>query len=314
MKIIVFFIALLFASQSYAESITLYSQGTDLENAKKTAFKNAIETVCGVDVLTKREHLNNEVSYDNIATHSHCRIRDYKVLETYNDPYRIKIQVQIQNTKKDDRFFSEGNGYRFSLNLQESLDDFNREKQSGDDLIKLAFKDYPYHAYNITNIQDPYITSNDRKNLYLIVDYKLTWNYNFIKSMRNVLDFVSSNTGNNKVVIMAKDTNVILLGSKTIHYINDVDRYDLIKQQFSIDKEFRVRVRVRDTAGKTIIDTCHLPKYKQGSMFYHLNYNNNLTVFGNDIDVDKIIIKINVPLSSIFDVSVDVAAAKDCKL
>ena len=314
MKIIVLLIGLLFSNLSFsAETITLNSYGTNFENAKQQAFRTAIEKVCGVEVLSKREHINSQIEYDNVATHSSCRVTDYKVLETYNNPYMIKIQVKIHDTRKDDRFFAESNEYRFNLNLQESLDDYYREKQSGDELIGLIFKDYPYQAYNITNIKDPYITSDHGRNLYLIVPYKLTWNYNFIASVRNVFNNVSSNAGSGKIVIMAKDPKSILLGKKTVHYINDIDRYNFIKDQFSDDNEFRVQVKVKDNRGNLVIDTCHLPKYKQGSMFYNLNYNGNLTIFGNDEDYDNIVIKINVPLSAIFDVSVNVSAAKDCK-
>lgn len=315
MKIIVLLAGLFFSQLSYSsETITLISYGNDFESAKQQAFRTAIEKVCGIEVLSKREQFNDKVIYDNIATHSNCRVTDYKILETSNNPYKITIQIHVHNTKKEDRFFAESNDYRFSLNLQESIDEYHKEKESGNELIKLAFKDYPYQAYNITNIKDPYITNDQARNLYLVVPYKLTWNYNFIKSLRNIFDYVSSNVGNGRIVIMAKDPKAILLGKKTVHYINDYGRYDLIKQQFSNDREFRVLVKVRDNKGNIVIDTCHLPKYKQGSMFYHLNYNGNLTIFGNDEDYDNILIKINIPLSSIFDVNVSIAAAKDCKV
>lgn len=315
MKIIVALAVLFFSGLCLStETVTLYSTGNNLEDAKQIAFKTAIETNCGVEVLSKREQLNDKVTYDNVATHSSCRVVDYKILETLENPYRIKIEIKLQNTKKDSRFFSESNDYRFTVNLQESLNEFNREKESAHDLIKLIFKDYPYHAYNINKFEDPYITSDNNKGIYLVVPYKLTWNYNFIKSVRNALDYVSSNAGAGRIVIMAKDPKDFLLGKKTVHYISDYDRYDLIKQQFSDEKEFRVQVKVRDINGNVVIDTCHLPQYKQGSMFYNLNYNGNITVFGNDQDIDNIVLKIDIPLSRIYDVNVNVAAAKDCKL
>lgn len=297
-----------------ATSVTVYGVGTDRESAKRDAFRTAIENVCGIKVLSKRENFNDKNIFNEVLTHSTCRVISYKILEETNNPHTIKIDVTLHNTQLEDRLHGESNGFRFSGELKDHVEGYYKEKQTGDQLINLAFRDYPYRAYNLKQTKKPYITDDHFRNLYLVIPYKINWNYDFIQTMRDIFSNVDSRRGSAKITIVAKDPKAWMLGQRNDYYINDYSKLALIKEKFTGDNELRIRVQARDNKGKRILNICYSPEYKAGGIFYSVGVSRELTIFGNDVNEGQLEIRLNFPAEVIYDLSVDVAADRDCKL
>lgn len=297
-----------------ATSVTVYGYGADRESAKKDAFRSAVENICGTKVTSKRENFNNQSEYNKVHTYSTCRVIDYKILEEQQDPYRLKISVVLHNAREDDRLHTESNELRFTPNLGNQVEQYKLEKQEGDELIDLVFRDYPYNAYNLEQVKQPYIIDDYYRNLYLIIPYRLKWNYDFIESMQDTFSTVDTRYGDAVITVKAKNPKSFLLGKKTHYHFNDYSRLDYIKSKLTGDHEMRIRVKARDSKGKNILNICYSPEYKQGGIFYSVGVNKEMTVFGNDTNTGQIQIRLNMPAEVIYDLTVDVAAERDCKL
>lgn len=297
-----------------ATSITVYGHGTDRESAKKDAFRTAIEKACGTKVTSKRESFNQRNNYNKIHTYSTCRVTDYKIIEEQSDPYILKIEVTLHNTREHDILLEESDQLRFTPNLKSNINEYNREKNEGDELIDIVFRDYPYNAYNLETIKEPYIVDDNYRNLYLIIPYRIKWNYNFIVSMEDIFSSVDTRNGDARITVMAKNPKNFILGKKTHYHFNDYTRLDHIKSKFTGENELRLHIKARDHKGKNILNICYSPEYKQGGIFYSVGINKELTIFGNDVNIGNIQIRLNMPAEVIYDLTIDVAAERDCKL
>lgn len=296
-----------------ATTVTVYGYGSDRESAKQDALNTAVTNVCGKAVVSSREHFNNNTR-DGIAVYTSCRVSKFQILE--NEDGRIKVRVTVIDNKSSHRLFSESNS-RMQFDgdqVRSQIDDLQREQKQGDKLVDEIFLDYPYKAYNLSSDKKPYITSDENRNIFLMVPYDLTWNYNFITAMNETFSNIKNRKGYGVITVSAKNPDNLLLGKKDNYYIDDWTRFNHIKSKFMYDNELRLKVKARDHKGHNAINVCYSPDYKAGGIFYSIGVSDELTIFGNDRNRGTIKIKLTVPADVIYDIYVDVVAERDCKL
>lgn len=312
--IAIILIALLANLAVGSTSVTVYGYGSDRELAKKDAFKTAIENVCGVAVLSDREHFNSNTTHNQVLSYSSCSIQSYEILEYKNN--RMRIKVTLANNKISRRLHSESN-HRLQFDtfrVKDQLDTWRFEQIEGDKLIDEVFRDYPYRAYNLNNAGEPYLTSDGRRNIYLMVPYDITWNYNFVSAMNDTFSLFGTKRGQGSISVTSKDPKNKIFGSRSNYHIDDISRLEHIKSKLSNQNEMRLKIMARDSSGKNILNVCYNPEYKAGGIFYSIGVRDNLTIFGNDRNKGTVQINLTFPADVIFDVYVDVVADRDCKL
>jgi hypothetical protein len=311
-KLIVAFLAIVYSVVVGASTVVVYGVGTDRESAKKDAFRNAIENVCGTAVLSDKKIVNQKVEKNQIITYSSCYVENYKILNDYGD--KLQIQVTVKSNQISSRLFSESNQEsKFDSNsIKSQFDTLKEQRQQGDKLISAVFEDYPYRAYNLNKVKDPYIESDSRRNIYLMVPYDLTWNYNFITAMNQTFQLFNTKNGYGMITVMAKNPKNLILGKRNFYYLDDLERLDFIKSKFSYENDFRLKIQARDNRDNIIIDVCYRPAFQTNGNFYSIGMKNQLTIFGNDRNNGTVRIKLNTPAELIYSVTIDVVAAKDC--
>lgn len=297
-----------------ATSITVYGYGADRESAKRDAFRTAIENVCGTAVLSDREHFNNNTVHDKIVSYSSCRIEQYEILEDHGN--RVRLKVTLSDLRSSDRLFSKSNSrWQFDGDkMRAQLDSIKQEQRDGDEFIDSIFRDYPYRAYNLNKTKDPYVTIDSDRQIYLMVPYDIRWNYNFIKAMLNTFTMLETPQGKGLITVVAKNPDDLILGRTDKFFINDLHRLEYIKTKFTNQNEMRLNIKARDTRGKQVLNICYNPEYKAGGIFYSIGVDRKLVIFGNDNNAGTLRIKLTFPADVIYDIYVDVVAARDCKL
>lgn len=297
-----------------ATTVTVYGYGSDRESAKQDALDTAVTNVCGKAVLSNREHFNGSTNHDKVSVYTSCRVSRFDIL-SYDDN-RIKVRVTVSDNKSSHRLFSESN-HRLEFDgnqVRNQLNDVRREQNRGDRYIDEIFRDYPYHAYNLHSNVKPYITNDANRDVYLVVPFELTWNYNFIVAMSETFSQIKNKRGLGVISISAKNPDDFVFGKKTNYYIEDWVRFNHIKSKFVLDNEMRLNVKARDKKGSPVINICYSPEYKAGGIFYSVGVSDELTIFGNDRNRGDIKIKLTTPADMIYDITVDVVAQRDCKL
>lgn len=314
MKIAAFAASLLAANLAVgATSITVYGYGTDRETAKQDAFKTAIENVCGSNILSSREHFNGVTTHNKVLAYSSCRVKSHSVLEVYDD--RLLVSVDIEKLILSDRLSNQSNNRNVFDNVQlsEQIRSYKEEKIAGDNLLAEIFRDYPYHAYVLKPTRTPYIVTDSARNFYIMVPYDLRWNYNYVKALRETMLLMAQPSGVGTVKIVGGG-HKSFWGDSLNYNLNDVQRIDNIKNYMRGKNELRLQVSARDYTGKHVFDVCYSPEYRAGGIFYSIGVPNNIAIFGNDRQRGEVKIRLTMPIDSIYDVNVDVVAARDCKL
>lgn len=297
-----------------ATSVTVYGYGSDRETAKQDAFKTAIENVCGVAVLSDREHFNGNTTHNKVLSYSSCRVKKYHIIEFVDN--RIKVEVTLTNSNVSSRLHSESNE-RLTFdnnNVREQLNSLRNQQQNGDRLIDEVFRDYPYRAYNLNNVKSPYFFSDERRNVYLMVPYDISWNYNFIVAMNETFSMFKSRKGHAAITVTAKNPKNFILGRKDYYLIEDLETLDHIKSKFGSDNEMRLKINARDTSGKSVVNVCYNPEYRTGGIFFSTGIHDELSIFGNDRNAGLIKINLTIPAEVIYDITLDIVAQRDCKL
>lgn len=315
------FIALVALSTSLpvlANPVLVEGVGITRYNAREDAFKVASEKYCGTVLLSERHTRNENIKRNDITAYSSCRVKSYKIVaeDFTNNNYSIRLEVVLEPSNHSKRVTANNKSYNVFDQSQVSaeLETYQYEKAQGDRLLKTTFSDYPYNAYHVDLPKQPYVMEDNYRNFYLVVPYKVTWNYDYIQAMRDTISVMSDNKGPGYVRIIAKDPNALLLGRQNYYYMNDLKRIDQIKNYMSGPNEMRLKLQVSNTQGNRIINVCYNPEYKAGGIFYSVGVNRQVTIFGNDVNKGEMKIKLTFPADVIYDVYVDVVPQRDCKL
>lgn len=294
-----------------ATSITVTGYGADRELAKRDAFRTAIETVCGTQVLSDREHFNNRTTLNNVVTYSSCRVNKYTVISEGDN--QIRMTVEVTKDRISERLVQDRSSFRtVQPDIQAKLSTSREENASGDKLIDEVFRDYPYRAYNVKT--HPQIMVDNYRDTYLLVPFEITWNYNFIKSITDTFYTLETKDGPGFITVEGKDPKSILIGRRDTFHMNDLYRLEYIKSKFVLQNEMRLQVKARDYSGKTILNICYNPEYKAGGIFFSVGVRDRLQVFGNDVNAGNLRIKLTFPAEVIYDTYVSVVPQRDCKL
>jgi len=317
-RIAIAIIATLANFAASATPITITGHGASREEARQDAFTSAIQTYCGVAVLSEKHFHNGNTVRNDVANYSSCRVKSYKILDqgVSNDLHYIKFSITLEPISQSQRLFNSSNEYNIFDQGQtlSQLETYQKEKTDGDTLLRTMFADYPYNAFNIKN-NHSYIVDDPYRNFYLVVPYQLSWNYNYVQAMHDTFSTMSNNrSGAGVISISAKNPKSLVLGKRNFYYMNDLHRIDQIKDYMTGPNELRLKIEAKDNRGNSVLNVCYNPDYQAGGIFYSVGINKEVSIFGNDIKRGEVKIKLTMPADVIYDVYVQVAADRDCKL
>lgn len=308
------------ASTSTTNFVRVTGQGKSFEEAKQSAFATAVEYRVGSLIVSERESNNDRLTKEEILVYSAGFVDDYKIINQSitGNQIVLTVDVKVSDHKISQRIISKSTSTKNfqGEKHQTQIDTYFKERINGDKVLNVVLNDYPTRAYNI--IQQPHILHIDsQRNVTIGVPYTITWNFNYIVSLRSVLDtleegrpsLLSSSPGN--VVIYAKDPKDFVLGKKTVHRFNDVTRVDKIKDAF-IDNEIRIMMTVRHRQGTQLY--CYTPKFISGmsGSFYGIGDVGTTVVFGNQIEKGVLHLPVMYSVNEITSVQLQIVSTKKC--
>lgn len=267
-------------------------KGQTFDEAKTNGFNNAIEIVVGSVVVTDIELSKNQFVRDDIAKHSAGYVEDYKIVNRSDTSMGITLvmDVNVKSSKIHERVLSKPTDTA-KLQGEKLSDQYNtymKDRASGDQLLNTILGDFSRHAFNVKQGKTAFKLDAYR-NAILVIEYELTWNYNYLKALNEVLEVTSdsSDRGLNqeRVFITSKDPNAWLLGSTNRYYFNDKMRARRIKQSFL--GTVTVWGEIKDSEGKVIFSGCTSPVYMVGSEMH-----DPMLIQGNERIRNEVMIRI----------------------
>jgi hypothetical protein len=323
MKALILLLVLLLAScasTTKTNSIRVTGQGSTYEQAKHSAFSTAVEYRVGSLIVSERESNLDKLTKEEILVYSAGFVDDYKVISqsVQGNQIILTVDVSVSDHKISQRIISKSTSNKsFDGNRhQTQVDTYFKERINGDKVLGTVLNDYPKRAFNI--IQQPHqLRIDHRRTVSIVVPYTIIWNYNYIVSLRSVLDTLEegrigiliNSPGN--VVILAKDPKDYVLGKKTTHRFNDVSRVDKIADAF-IDNEVRILMQIKHSNGTNLY--CYTPKFISGmsGSFYGIGDPGTVVIFGNQQERGELHLPVKHSINDIFNIQLQIVSTKNC--
>lgn len=247
--------------------VRVEASGLTLEDAKNTGFKKALVQNKKSVVVSEREVHNNSLLKDNQIVYSSGYIKDFDVREVKqaNGLYNVTMDVWLSDSDIADRAIkmpSNSNGIVDNISLQHYT--YTQEKEYGDKLLGAVLDDFPKKAFDL-NQGKSNLSYNTFREGELTIPFTLTWNQNYISSMKEILKSMETDKTINRVWF-SSDINSSKIDSIKI---NDSVRLFKIKNVLE-SKSVRIQVEVLDHHNATLIKSCYVPKFvrNQGNKFY----------------------------------------------
>lgn len=308
------------ATTSVSNFVRVTGQGNTFDEAKQSAFATAVEYRVGSLIVSERESKNERLTKEEIYVYSAGFVDDYKIInqQKIGNQIILTVDVKVSDHKISQRIIGKAKSSQVFLGEkhQAQIDTYFKERINGDKVLQTVLNDYPIRAFNI--VQQPHtIQIDSKRNILIGVPYSISWNFNYIVSLRSILStleegkprLLTSSPGN--VIIHAKDPKDYVLGSRTIHRFIDTTRVDKIKDAF-IDNEVRIMMRLQHTHGISLY--CYTPKFISGynGSFYGIGDVGTTVIFGNQIEKGILYLPVTHVLNDITNIQLQIVSTKNC--
>ena len=174
--------------------VEVTAEGADLESARQSAFRMAVERAVGVIVSSETEVGNQRIRRDDIITYASGFVSDYKLVGQIQKGNRtwVKMQVWVSHSSLRDRLLNEsrGSGQIEGGRIAEQIRSFKHSRQSGDRLLESVLADYPKRSFDIGIQPTQVIVDNDRR-MFLVVPFTISWNDKYLTSLKEAVKTIN---------------------------------------------------------------------------------------------------------------------------
>jgi hypothetical protein len=174
--------------------VEVTAEGADLEKARQSAFRMAVERAVGVIVSSETEVRDQRIRRDDIITYASGFVNDYKLVDQIQRGGRtlVKMQVWVSHSGLRDRLLNEsrGSGQIEGGRISEQIQSFQHSRQSGDRLLESVLADFPQRAFDIVMKPTQVVVDNDRR-MHLIVPFDITWNGHYVNSLKEAIKTIN---------------------------------------------------------------------------------------------------------------------------
>lgn len=299
--------------------LTVTGIGNNFQQAKENAFRKAIEFKVGTTVLSDLEIRNYKIAKQEIYLYSAGYVDDYKILQqdSVNGSVVVLMEVLVSESKIKNRIISAGKSSTDFENQKHTaqVGTYMQERVSADRILAKHLAGYPKKAYEIK--QQPYnITLNEYRQPVLNIPYSLNWNYEYIKTLREILNTIEHGSNGlfknseSAVVIMVKDPKDWILGEKTTHKFNDLNTVNQVHNALNGYNQIRIIVRLKDLYNNDIHAICYSPRFISGygETFYDTGEPRVKMFYGNAKEQGLIKLPVNLDIidkTSKIELSID---------
>ena len=261
-------VACLFLSiNCFANDYILVSgEGRTIEQAKESAFRQAIQIKVGTIVLSEREAIMDKLNRDDISVYSAGYVTDYKTLSVNESGNRVVVvlNVLVKESKLLNQTLSTGKTIK-EIDGDKSFvgyDTYLKQKDQADKLLSALMTTYPKNAYILTQGTHRILVDSYRNGI-IEIPYVLKWNFDFIRTF-------------NEIVVLVQDNNYgwldvapsnIKLGHRTHYKFNDAIMLDNIKSKFLYENYMHIWLDIKDNSGNVLYQMCYNSSKPPGSFF-----------------------------------------------
>lgn len=166
--------------------IEVTAEGTDLEEARRSAFRMAVERAVGTVISSESQAQSGRLVQDEIITYASGYVRDYQLVETNHlgDRVQVKMKIWVASNKLANRLLnrSQADGTIEGGKISQQIESLQYERASGDRLLLSVLKDYPYRAFDVRVLPTQVVMDQNRNPVLQIIT-EISWNRNYLDSI-----------------------------------------------------------------------------------------------------------------------------------
>ncbi len=172
-------------------AVQVEAVGASLEEAKKNAFRQAIEQTVGVVILDEKEASGSILTKDFVGGYSAGYIDNFEMLENYQDDanqWHVRLNVEVASSKIAQRMMSKGvaNNVVDGDQLHARVESQIEEREQGDRLIGQVLSNYPYNAYIINSGRTEFKLGRSRQS-YIEIPYEIAMSKFWLNALNEAL-------------------------------------------------------------------------------------------------------------------------------
>lgn len=200
--------------------------GSSFEEAKDSAFKQAIENRIGVLVLSDREVQSYKLLKDEILTYSAGYVDDYTVItqDKSGRKWFVTVDVWVSSSKLTSRIISskQSDGKMNGKKVSDSFTSFVKQKQQADRLTSKVLAGFPENAL-VAKFDRTELKFDSNRNAQLLIYFETSWNRGYLDSLMELLSLIQDGNDTEQVV-----------GQVRVHFREKGDWFPTVaKYQFS---------------------------------------------------------------------------------
>lgn len=190
----IFTAALIFSAAAFSADVEVEGTGKTFEDAKRSAFRQAIERATGMLVISEQEVSGYKMTKNYIGSYSSGWIENYQITDAFQDVngnYIVYMKAVVRDSKIKSRTAQRNtlSGPTFDGQKQaDILDSKINQRNSGDKLISHVMSSYPEFAYIINNGQTEFALGR-RREPYVDIDFTIGFSNSWIESFKESLAF-----------------------------------------------------------------------------------------------------------------------------
>lgn len=200
MNKIVLLLFLIVSVNSWASEQTavfnVEGHGPTQEQAKKSAFNNAVERAVGQLVIGHRQVVRDALKEDSVNSYTSGYIEHYEVVGTKqldDGSWIIKINAVVSSSDIALAWSrsSNPNIRTIGFQIQERIRSVVADREKGDRLVEQVMSTYPESAYTVHAVENQ-VRFNNTRQPYFTIPYTISMNQDWLSALVEALSFIST--------------------------------------------------------------------------------------------------------------------------
>jgi len=279
--------------------VEVTAQANNLESARESAFRMAVERAVGTVISSEKEVQNYQLQRNEIVTYASGYVDDYQLVQqqTVGNQTQVQMKVWVSHSAISNRLLnvSRDAGSVEGGRISEQIRSVQHERESADRLLSTVLADYPRRAFDI-RLEPTRVIMTDQRQGELQIPFVVSWNSHYVNSIAEVITRINQKTDCNKWFRQCIGGSKIVVSSEAIGYFDDTVAYDLVHREMIISRP-QIQISIRDKFGTVQFRQCYSAP--------ELDYSNYTT--WHYVELGGYRATINTGSSKRFTVSVDLA-------
>jgi hypothetical protein len=240
----------------YAE---VTAEGHDLESARQSAFRMAVERSVGVVISSETQANNQILIRDEITSYASGYVTDFRLVDQIqrNNRTWVKMQVWVSPNSLRDRLLSKANtsGRVEGGRITAQIESFQHSRRSSDMMLNSVLLDFPQRAFNLSLDATRVEVGVDRR-MSLAIPFAMGWNKHYINSLKDAVKTINQRPDCTGWISYCTNLQAIIYVDNVFSVFDDTAALKLIDENMQASKPV-LQVNIYDLNGQISLQTCY---------------------------------------------------------